>query len=140
MSWKAEELPIVGNDPELWSVAEAGMILGLSHLQLTRLRTQIRFTHAFPVGRRRSAVAVFNPNPAPQGRMAKVYRAEELIELVEFLALGTRYTARPHPLDGTSRWRTTVVVLDADSFNRQGVGGSAVAGVKGSLDDTTGDA
>lgn len=76
--WSAGDLPLVGDDPALWTVAEAAVFLGPPTLPLDKVRSLVRsFKILQPVGRRRT---VANGKP---GRCARVYRAEDFIDAYE---------------------------------------------------------
>jgi len=98
--WDPGVLPVVPFSGHTWTVAEAIKILTLNDKQGRMLRNSIQYTHVFPVGRRRSTLPAkpvgdgqYDSSGLQRvGRYAKVYRAEELIELVELLGLnGPRY-------------------------------------------------
>jgi hypothetical protein len=97
--WSPDALPITPLDGKTWTVAEAEKVLDLNERQALALRNGIKYTHVFPVGRRRSTTPcrppgdrTYSSKGGRQGRYAKVYRAEELIELVELLGLnGPKY-------------------------------------------------
>lgn len=113
--WDPGVLPVVPLDGETWTVAEACLVLGLNSKQGMALRNSIQYTHVFPVGQRRSTAPSRPPGDktysskgdTQRGRYAKVYKAEELIELVELLGLeGPRYVGEPPaPLDRAPRSR-----------------------------------
>lgn len=89
--WTSETVPIVGNDPTLWTIAEAAVALGLTPSEVKSLRGRINHTHVFPVGRRKSMISATDHSYTPnRGRFAKVYRASELIEVIELLCIGPK--------------------------------------------------
>lgn len=110
--WDPSALPIVPLDGKTWTIAEAVKVLDLNPKQGMTLRNTIQHTHVFPVGRRRSTVPAKpigtgrydSTGIQKNGRLAKVYRADDLIELVELLGLnGPRYLAsEPSPSDATA--------------------------------------
>jgi hypothetical protein len=113
--WSPDALPVTPLDGKTWTVAEAVKVLDLNDKQALALRNGIKYTHVFPVGRRRSTAPCRPPGDryysnkgGSQGRYAKVYRAEELIELVELLGLnGPRYLkTEAVPTVATPRART----------------------------------
>jgi hypothetical protein len=79
--WSTDGLPAVGDDPTLWTAAEAAVLLGPPELPVERVRSLIRLTGIQPVGKRRNTVGVM----ANSGRHARVYRADDLIRAYEAL-------------------------------------------------------
>lgn len=75
--WSSEGLPVVGEDPGLWTVASAAAVLGPPQLTPAQLRARVRVAGLVPVGKRRVTEA------GHSGRHARVYRATELIQLYE---------------------------------------------------------
>lgn len=73
--WSAEDLPLVGDDPKLWTVAQAAALLGPPRLSVEELRIIARKME--PVGKRRTARA------GQPGRCARVYKASDFIEKYE---------------------------------------------------------
>lgn len=93
--WTSNTAPVVGNDPNLWTIAEAAVALGLTPAEVRTLRAKIIYTHVFPVGKRKSMITSIGYDRTPkQGRYAMVYRASELIELVELLCIVRDTVAR----------------------------------------------
>lgn len=93
--WTSDHLTPVGNDDTLWTVADAARILGPlpnypQNTPTTATETRIRLlADAFQIpaqGKRRTS-----PKGKP-GRYARVYHAQDIIELYE--TLGT--TSRNH--------------------------------------------
>ncbi len=73
--WTAKDLPLVGDDPKLWTVAQAAALLGPPRLSIGEVR--IITKRMEPVGKRRTA-------PAGQpGRCARVYNAADFITAYE---------------------------------------------------------
>lgn len=106
-NWDAGgQLPVVPLDGKSWTVAETAKILGLSDMQARKLRKEIPYSHLFAVGKRRSTVQVYSEIGDKRGRFAKVYKAEELIELVELLGLyGPRYVEPSSSVERSERPR-----------------------------------
>jgi hypothetical protein len=84
--WSDAGLSTMGDDPALWTVADAAALLGPPELSTAQVRQLVQLAHILPVGRRRAART---------GRYARVYRATDLIQAYESLyRLHTR-TAAP---------------------------------------------
>lgn len=98
MTWSSENIPAVGNDPRLWTIAEAAMALGLTPRETVVLRQKLAYTHVFPVGRRRSMIGSVDGSHSSgnRGRYAKVYRASELIEVIELLCIIVDHRPKRH--------------------------------------------
>lgn len=77
--WLAENLPTVGDDPELWTAADAARLLGPPILTTDQVRQLVRMVGLTPVGKRRTGA------PTTGGRHARVYSAEALIRAYEAL-------------------------------------------------------
>jgi hypothetical protein len=78
--WSSVGLPTVGDDPYLWTVADAAKLLGPPVLSERRVRDLIRLIGLEPVGKRRVS-------PLGQsGRHARVYECGRLIEAYDRLA------------------------------------------------------
>lgn len=77
--WKAQDLPHVGDDPSLWTAADAARLLGPPTLTTDQVRQLVRMLGLVPVGRRRTGGAHAG------GRHARVYPAEALIRAFEAL-------------------------------------------------------
>jgi hypothetical protein len=91
--WSSKELPVVCDDENLWTIADAVQALGTlpgdpenlsAETTMMKLRDLTRYHHLTtgalaPVGKRRSTRA------GQSGRYARVYRAIEFIELYEQL-------------------------------------------------------
>lgn len=77
--WLASSLPVVGDDPALWTAADAARLLGPPTLTTDQVRQLIRMVGLEPVGKRRTG------NPRIGGRHARVYAAESLIRAYEAL-------------------------------------------------------
>lgn len=84
--WSSKELPVVCDDENLWTVADAAYTLGTlpgdpenvsTPVTVAKLRDLARYHHITPVGKRRSTRA------GQPGRYARVYRAMDFIELYE---------------------------------------------------------
>lgn len=80
--WSAKDLPLVGDDPEFWTIAHAaallrppGLTAGEAAALVQALRLQARRLR--PVGKRRTVAA------GKPGRCARVYKAIDLIEAYE---------------------------------------------------------
>lgn len=78
--WSSQGLPVVGEDPQLWTINHAAGLLGPPQLTPAQLRARVRVTGLVPVGKRRVTEA------GHSGRHARVYRATELVALYESLA------------------------------------------------------
>lgn len=94
--WTSNDLPVVCDDENLWSVADAvhalGTLPGDSEFTTTaatvaKLRDLVRYFHLTPVGKRRSTRAGLS------GRYARVYRALDFIELYDQLSRRTEMAA-----------------------------------------------
>lgn len=70
--WSAQDLPLVGEDPELWTVNEAAFALGPPRVPMDEMRLIAR--KLAPVGKRKTVAA------GKPGRCARVYRAVDFIE------------------------------------------------------------
>lgn len=108
--WLPDSLPQVPMDGRYWTLAEAASVLDLNQTQATMLRAMINCTHVFPVGRRKSTVPARPPGDkyysskgGKAGRMAKVYPADQLIELVELLGLNGPKYVKPEPVPAAPR-------------------------------------
>ena len=77
--WKAQSLPVVGYDPELWTAAEAAQLLGPPTLTTDQVRQLVRMLGMTPVGKRKTGTG------STGGRHARVYPAEALIRAFEAL-------------------------------------------------------
>ena len=77
--WQAQNLPTVGDDPALWTAADAARLLGPPVLTTDQVRQLVRMVGLTPVGKRRTGL------PRTGGRHARVYRAEALIRAYEAL-------------------------------------------------------
>lgn len=77
--WQAATLPVVGDDPDLWTAADAARLLGPPVLATDQVRQLIRMVGLIPVGKRRTG------NPRVGGRHARVYPADALIRAYEAL-------------------------------------------------------
>lgn len=84
--WNSHDLPVVRDDENLWTVADAAYTLGtlpgdpedVSTLAtVAKLRDLARYHHLDPVGKRRTT------RTGQSGRYARVYRAVDFIELYE---------------------------------------------------------
>jgi hypothetical protein len=89
--WSSQELPVVCDDENLWTVADAAYTLGALPgdpddvpvlVTVAKLRDLARYHHRAtgslaPVGKRRAT------RSGQSGRYARVYRAIEFIELYE---------------------------------------------------------
>jgi hypothetical protein len=75
--WSSEGLPVVAEDPHLWTLTHAAGLLGPPQLTPAQLRTRVRVAGLVPVGKRRVTES------GHSGRHARVYRATELIQLYE---------------------------------------------------------
>jgi hypothetical protein len=77
--WKAQSLPVVGYDPELWTAAEAAQLLGPPTLTTDQVRQLVRMLGMTAVGKRKTGTGNTG------GRHARVYPAEALIRAFEAL-------------------------------------------------------
>jgi hypothetical protein len=77
--WSSTGLPTVGDRADLWTVAEAASLLGPPDLNQTQVRSLIRMASLQPAGKRRTTCY------GTPGRHARVYKADELIELYDTL-------------------------------------------------------
>lgn len=77
--WSAKGLPVRGDDPKEWTVAEAAVHLGPPHLSVAEVRQLARIAGIQPVGRRRTSTS-------GSGRYARVYRAVDFIKAYDALA------------------------------------------------------
>lgn len=75
--WQAE-VPNLGDDEKLWTVADAAALLGPPQLTVTQVRQLIRLCSIKPVGKRRTG-------PRAPGRYPLVYPAEALIRAYDAL-------------------------------------------------------
>jgi hypothetical protein len=73
--WSAQDLPLVGEDPKLWTVTEAATALGPPCVPMDEIRLIARKLK--PVGKRKTAGA------GKPGRCARVYRAVDFIAAYE---------------------------------------------------------
>lgn len=82
--WTSQDLPIIGDDPSLWTVTEAAQHLGPlpgdpENMPVPAIVTKLRilaryYPHDLPaVGKRRTR------RPGHPGRSARVYRAADFI-------------------------------------------------------------
>lgn len=72
--WSSAGLKVVGDDPELWTVADASKLLGPPDLDVREVRNLVRIFSIDPAGKRRVT-------PSKQGgRHARVYPASEFIK------------------------------------------------------------
>lgn len=94
--WSSKELPVVCEDENLWTVADAACTLGAlpgdpdnipTSATVAKLRDLTRYHHITPVGKRRATAA------GQSGRYARVYRAIDFIELYEQLGNRTQIAA-----------------------------------------------
>lgn len=86
--WSSQELPVICDDDNLWTVADAARALGTlpgdpenvtSLATVAKLRDLTRYHHITPVGKRRAT------RNGQSGRYARVYRAIDFIKLYEQL-------------------------------------------------------
>lgn len=84
--WSSRQLPVVCDDENLWTVADAARALGALPgdpenvsvpVTAAKLRDLARYHHLDVVGKRRST------RTGQSGRYARVYRAIDFIELYE---------------------------------------------------------
>jgi hypothetical protein len=75
--WTSRDLPVVGWEPGLWSVAQASALLGPPTMSEAQLRTLIRCASLQPVGKRQEGYG------AHGGRHSRVYKAADLIRMYE---------------------------------------------------------
>lgn len=75
--WRAPDLPVVGKDPKLWTVAEAAVRLGPPDVPISEIRLLAR--RITPVGKRRTVAS------GKAGRCARVYRAVDFIKAYDRL-------------------------------------------------------
>jgi hypothetical protein len=96
--WTSADLIAVGEDDTLWTVAEAARLMGPlpndpPTLPPAAVETKLRILtcafHLQPCGKRRTS------KPGRPGRYARVYHAQDIIELYEMLntALGKTSSA-----------------------------------------------
>jgi hypothetical protein len=87
--WTSQDLPVVADDPALWTIADAVARLGPlpndppnlpAAAVATKLRILARCLGLTPVGKRRTS-----PTGHP-GRYARVYTAQSFIDLYEMVA------------------------------------------------------
>jgi hypothetical protein len=75
--WTSDDLPVVGDDPTLWTVSEAATLLGPPQLSAAQVRELVKlFALKYdlqPVGKRRVTAR------GRGGRHARVYKADSLI-------------------------------------------------------------
>lgn len=71
--WTSAGLRTVGDDPALWTVAQAAAFLGPPILTVREVRNLVRIFSLEPVGKRRVTLV------GQSGRHARVYQAEEFI-------------------------------------------------------------
>jgi hypothetical protein len=64
----------VGDDPELWTVAQAAVLLGPPDLNVRQVRDLVKIFGLEPVGKRRVTAV------GQSGRHARVYYASEFIK------------------------------------------------------------
>jgi hypothetical protein len=72
--WSSQGLPVVGDDPNLWTVAEAACHLGPPVITVTEARKLVSLFGLQPVGKRRTS-----PH-GTSGRYARVYQAIDFIK------------------------------------------------------------
>jgi len=72
--WSSDGLKTVGDDPELWTVADAARLLGPPDLEVREVRNLVKIFSIHPSGKRRVTSA------GHSGRHARVYPASELIK------------------------------------------------------------
>lgn len=77
--WTAQNLPAVGDDPELWTAADAARLLGPPTLTTDQVRQLVRMLRLTPVGKRKAG------GGSTGGRHARVYPADALIRAFEAL-------------------------------------------------------
>jgi hypothetical protein len=87
--WSAKHLPAVGDDPLLWTAADAARLLGPPRLSDVDVRRIIRLLQLEPVGRRRTGAY------GKSGRYARVFRSHDLICAFEALYQVTHPDERP---------------------------------------------
>lgn len=80
--WTSIGLKTVGDDDNLWTAAEAAVLLGPPDLNPDEVRRLIRLFAIAPVGKRRTT------GYRQPGRHARVYQAAELIEAYDKLSKG----------------------------------------------------
>lgn len=85
--WSTDGLKVVGDDPKLWTVAEAACHLVGPVLSVEGVRKMISLFEIEPVGRRRTS-----PH-GTSGRYARVYRAVELIDAHDTMSRRKRRVA-----------------------------------------------
>lgn len=80
--WLSADLPVKGDDPSLWTAADASRLLGPPVLSTDQVRQLIRMVGMVPVGKRRAG------STQARGRYARVYPADSLIRAYEALYVG----------------------------------------------------
>ena len=75
--WTSAGLPSLGDDPHVWTIADAARLLGPPQLSEAQLRSLVRMASLIPVGKRRVSVL------GRAGRYARCYRAEDFIRLYD---------------------------------------------------------
>ena len=71
--WTSRGLKTVGDDPKLWTVAQAACLLGPPNLSVREVRNLVHIFNIEPVGKRRVTAE------GQSGRHARVYEAGEFI-------------------------------------------------------------
>lgn len=80
--WSSDGLKTVGTDEELWTAAEAAVLLGPPDLSVSEVRRLIRERGLRPVGKRRVT------GYGQSGRHARVFLAVDLIRAYDELYKG----------------------------------------------------
>ena len=78
--WSSVGLKAVGDDENLWTVADAARLLGPPDLSEDFLRRLVHQTRMEPVGKRKTTIN------GRSGRYARVYRASDFIHVYETLS------------------------------------------------------
>lgn len=77
--WSSAGLPAVGDDPSLWTAADAARLLGPPELTTVQVRQLTRLFDIRPIGKRRVTTH------GRSGRHARVYPAAALIRAFDTL-------------------------------------------------------
>lgn len=72
--WSSDGLKTVGDNPDLWTVADASRLLGPPDLGVREVRNLVKIFSINPVGKRRVTAN------GQSGRHARVYPAAEFIK------------------------------------------------------------
>lgn len=85
VGWTSYGLKTVGDDPELWTVAQAAVLLGPPDLNIREVYNLVKIFGLEPVGKRRSTVV------GQSGRHARVYQASEFIKAYDAIQRAAKH-------------------------------------------------